>query len=62
MWIGEPPTREQIEERLGNDEDARGLLFEWSMAELMERYIKDERLQIITPAGGKADCRGPGDT
>jgi phytoene dehydrogenase-like protein len=44
-WIGEAPTREQIEERLGNDREAIALLFEWSMAELVERYLTDERLQ-----------------
>jgi phytoene dehydrogenase-like protein len=46
MWIGEAPTREQIEEKLGNDDEARALLFEWSMAEFVERYLRDERLQI----------------
>ena len=46
VWIGEAPTREHIEERLGNDEEARSLLFDWSMAELVERYLSDERLQI----------------
>jgi phytoene dehydrogenase-like protein len=45
MWIGEPPTREQIEHRLGKDEDAKRLLFKWSMAELVEHYLSDERLQ-----------------
>jgi phytoene dehydrogenase-like protein len=46
MWIGEPPTRDQIEDRLGNDDEARKLLFDWSMAEFVERYLNDERLQI----------------
>jgi phytoene dehydrogenase-like protein len=46
VWLGEPPTREKIEERLGNDAEARALLFEWSMAEYVENYIQDERLQI----------------
>jgi phytoene dehydrogenase-like protein len=46
LWIGEPPTREQIEERLGSDREARALLFDWSMAEFVETYLKDERLQI----------------
>jgi phytoene dehydrogenase-like protein len=49
LWIGEPPTREQIEERLGSDlatEDAaKHVLFDWSMAEFVERYLQDERLQ-----------------
>ncbi len=44
-WIGEPPTREQIERRLGKDKEAYKLLFEWSMAEMVERYLDDERLQ-----------------
>ena len=46
MWVGEPPAREQIEERLGADEEARAVLFDWSMAEFVERYVQDERLQI----------------
>jgi phytoene dehydrogenase-like protein len=46
VWIGRPPTREQLEERLGSDEEARGLLFTWSMAEYVERYLRDERLQM----------------
>ncbi len=45
LWIGEPPAREQIEDRLGGDEEARALLFDWSMAEFVERYLEDERLQ-----------------
>ena len=45
MWIGEPPTREEIEERLHGDEEARHLLFDWSMAEFVEHYLMDERLQ-----------------
>lgn len=46
LWIGEPPTREQLEDRLNHDPDACGLLFEWSMAEFVERYLSDERLQM----------------
>ena len=45
-WIGDAPTREQLEDRLGKDKEARSLLFEWSMAEFVERYLSDERLQI----------------
>ena len=44
-WIGEPPTHEQIEKRLGKDQEAYKLLFEWSMAELVEHFLNDERLQ-----------------
>jgi phytoene dehydrogenase-like protein len=46
LWIGEPPTRERNEERLGDDPEARALLFDWSMAELVENYLQDERLRI----------------
>jgi phytoene dehydrogenase-like protein len=49
VWIGEPPTREQIEDRLGNDPEARALLFEWSMADLVEHFLRDERLQSSAP-------------
>jgi phytoene dehydrogenase-like protein len=45
-WIGTAPTRKEIEERLGDDEEARALLFDWSMAEFVERYLRDERLQV----------------
>jgi phytoene dehydrogenase-like protein len=45
LWIGEPPPRGEIEERIGKDEEARHLLFDWSMAEFVERYLRDERLQ-----------------
>jgi phytoene dehydrogenase-like protein len=54
LWLGDAPTREQIEERLGNDAEARSVLFDWSMAEFVdwsmaefvEEYLEDERLQI----------------
>jgi phytoene dehydrogenase-like protein len=52
VWIGEAPTREEIEERLGNDPEARALLFDWSMAEMLERYLKDERLQVALMGQG----------
>jgi phytoene dehydrogenase-like protein len=45
-WIGDAPTRAQIELNLGADEEARALLFDWSMAEFVANYIDDERLQI----------------
>lgn len=45
LWLKDAPAREEIEERLGNDEEARALLFQWSMAEFVERYLTDERLQ-----------------
>jgi phytoene dehydrogenase-like protein len=46
VWIGPAPTHEQLEDRVGHDRDAIGLLFHWSMAELVERYLVDERMQL----------------
>jgi phytoene dehydrogenase-like protein len=46
VWIGDAPTRQQIEERLGQDEHARHVLFDWSMADFVEYYLQDERLQV----------------
>lgn len=46
LWLHRAPTREQIERRLGGDRDAIGLLYQWSMAELVERFLVDERLQL----------------
>jgi phytoene dehydrogenase-like protein len=45
LWVGRAPGRAKIEQRLGGDPDALGLLFEWSMVELVERFFRDERLQ-----------------
>jgi phytoene dehydrogenase-like protein len=45
LWIGEPPTQEQIEDRLGSDAEARHVLFDWSMAEYVEHYLSNENLQ-----------------
>jgi phytoene dehydrogenase-like protein len=45
VWIGDAPSPEEMDARLGNDEEARQLLFHWSMAEFVGRYLSDERLQ-----------------
>ena len=45
-WLHRAPSREEVEARLGHDRDAIGLLFEWSMAELMDRYLTDPRMQM----------------
>ena len=46
VWIGRSPTRDELEQRLGRDPEALGLLFEWSMVELLERYLADERMHL----------------
>jgi phytoene dehydrogenase-like protein len=45
LWIGDAPSQAEIDARLGNDEEARQVLFHWSMAEFVERYLEDPRLQ-----------------
>ncbi|HEY2473082.1 MAG TPA: NAD(P)/FAD-dependent oxidoreductase [Terracidiphilus sp.] len=52
FWIGDAPTREEIEERIGDDEEARATLFDWSMAEMLEHYLRDERLQVAMMGQG----------
>jgi phytoene dehydrogenase-like protein len=46
VWIGEAPTEAEIDQRLGSDAEARHVLYDWSMAEYVEHYLTDERLQI----------------
>ncbi len=46
LWLNDAPTMEDYEERLAKDDEARALLFEWSMAEFVERYLQEERLQV----------------
>lgn len=45
MWMGRAPTRTQVEERLNGDREAIDLLFNWSMVEYLDYYLKDERLK-----------------
>ncbi len=45
FWIGDAPTPDEIDERLGDDQEARHLLYGWSMAEFVEHYLRDPRLQ-----------------
>jgi phytoene dehydrogenase-like protein len=45
IWLNNAPTHEDIDARLGSDDEARHLLFDWSMADFVSRYIRDERLQ-----------------
>src|SRR5580658_3369132 len=45
LWIGDAPSQGEIDARLGNDQEARQVLFLWSMAEFVARYLEDERLQ-----------------
>ena len=46
LWLNPEPTRAQIEDRLGDDADARSLLFDWSMVEYVDRFLDSEYLQM----------------
>jgi phytoene dehydrogenase-like protein len=46
LWVGDAPSPEELDARLGADTEARNVLFHWSMAEFVEHYLTDERLQI----------------
>jgi phytoene dehydrogenase-like protein len=46
LWLDPAPDRDEIERRLRGDREARSLLFDWSMVELVERYLDDERLHL----------------
>ncbi len=46
LWIGDAPSPEEINARLGSDTEARNVLFHWSMAEFLEHYLTDERLHV----------------
>ncbi len=52
LWIGTPPSREQIEALLKGDQEAINLLFHWSMVEYAEQYLQDERLQMAVLGQG----------
>lgn len=45
VWLGRAPTRAELYERVEHDPDAIGLLFAWSQAELLGRYLDDPRLR-----------------
>ena len=61
-WQGESPTRAEIEALLGDDEERIALVFEDSIADVLDRYIDDERIKtalygqgIIGTWGGPFD-------
>lgn len=43
-WVGESPTRAELEEMLGGDKTMIDILFEASIADVLESYMTDTRL------------------
>jgi phytoene dehydrogenase-like protein len=61
-WVGETPTREEIEELLGGSQEMIDLVFEASIADVLDDHLSDERLKtalfgqgIIGTWGGPHD-------
>jgi len=44
-WVGESPTRAELEELLNHDQALIDILFEASIAEVLDDYISDQRLK-----------------
>jgi phytoene dehydrogenase-like protein len=43
-WLGSSPSRAELEEAMGGDEEMISVVFEESILETLERYVEDERL------------------
>ncbi|UJA22012.1 NAD(P)/FAD-dependent oxidoreductase [Thermoleophilia bacterium SCSIO 60948] len=61
-WVGDTPTRGQIEELLGGDQEKIDLVFDDSIADVLDRYVSDQRLKdalfgqgVIGTWGGPKD-------
>jgi phytoene dehydrogenase-like protein len=44
-WVGETPTRHEIEELLHGDQEMIDLVFEASIADVLDEYLDDQRLK-----------------
>jgi phytoene dehydrogenase-like protein len=51
-WLGPAPSREELEARLGHDPELVDVLFEASIAEVIERHLSDERLRTALHGQG----------
>ena len=51
-WVGDAPDRAEIEELLGHDRDAIDVVFEASIADVVEDHVRDERLRTALHGQG----------
>ena len=51
-WIGDAPDRVGLEELFADDPEAREVLFEASIADVVERHVRDERLRTALHGQG----------
>jgi phytoene dehydrogenase-like protein len=62
LWLRASPTREEIERRLGFDDELVGVVFEESIASMLDRYVSDQRLiDAIACQGTIGTFAGPRD-
>lgn len=40
LWVGNPPSRAEIEAKLAGDDEAINFLFNWSMIDFVEHYLR----------------------
>ncbi len=62
-WVGETPTRAEIEELLGGEQTMRDVVFSASIAEVLDDHMSDQRLKdalfgqgVIAAYGGPKDA------
>ena len=51
-WVGDSPDRPALEELLGNDPELIEVIFEESIASVIERHVRDERLRTALHGQG----------
>jgi len=51
-WMGDAPDRAEIEQMLGGDPEAVEVVFESSIAEVVERHVRDERIRTALHGQG----------
>jgi phytoene dehydrogenase-like protein len=52
VWVGDAPDRAGIEEMFGSDREAVEVLFDASIASVVERHVRDERLRTALHGQG----------
>ena len=51
-WLGPSPGRAELEERLGHDRELVEIMFDTPIADVIERYVTDERLRTALHGQG----------
>jgi phytoene dehydrogenase-like protein len=52
VWVGDTPNRAQLEELLAGDSEAIEVLFDASIADVVERHVRDDRLRTALHGQG----------